>query len=88
MHQGEYRLVGAEIAINLFFFNGWKLQQPPFVIMIHTYLSQFIKGRQMSHYVMVSLWRESLLTNTIVKRIWCYIKKKASKQLREASFFL
>ena len=49
----------------------------------------------MGDCVMVSLWYESLLTKTrfrffslewtiIVKRIWCKIKKNASKQVREA----
>ena len=42
-------------------------------------------ARQMGHYVMVSLWCESFLTNIslyfkmnniIVKCVWCYIKKK------------
>ena len=52
-----------------------------------------IKGRRMGNHEMVSPWYESLLTNsrfrvlyfrTIVKRIWCYIEKRASKRLRES----
>ena len=45
------------------------------------------KARQMSHYVMVSPWCASLLTNTrfcffvlewtVIKLIWCYIKKRS-----------
>ena len=50
------------------------------------------KARQMGHYVMVSLWYESLLTNTrflfilewtIVKRIWCWTKKKIFQTTQE-----
>ena len=45
-----------------------------------------VKGSRTRHFVKVSLWYASLLTNTrfrflyfriIVKRIWCYIKTKS-----------